>query len=123
MSAVERASEANSAEQANERSGASERANGGANGPVLYASTSYQYYPMCIVRYGPNECYNISDFAEVDVQETCFCCLTSPAGQYLVPLDSHLFQLSTIFFSFKFKWSKWRKMNETFSMSFIPFAS
>ena len=49
MSAAERANEASSAEQTNERSGASERASGGANGPVLYASISYTFYPLCIV--------------------------------------------------------------------------
>ena len=45
MSAAERASEASSAEQASE--GAGKRANGGANGPVLYASISKLSYPMC----------------------------------------------------------------------------
>ena len=39
MSAAERASEASSAEQAN----------GGANGPVLYASISYHLKPLCAV--------------------------------------------------------------------------
>ena len=42
MSTAERASEASSAEQANE-SDASERV----NGPVLYASTSYNFNPLC----------------------------------------------------------------------------
>ena len=31
-------------------SGASERANGGANGPVLYASISYNFSPLCSAR-------------------------------------------------------------------------
>ena len=31
-------------------SGASKRANGGANGPVLYTSISYDFYPQCMGR-------------------------------------------------------------------------
>ena len=36
-------------------SGVSERANGGANGPVLYASISCVFYPMCSGAAGKTE--------------------------------------------------------------------
>ena len=56
MSAAERASEASSAEQASD---ASERANGGANDPVLNASISssfYPSYPTCACATAPVPC-------------------------------------------------------------------
>ena len=49
MSAAELLSQASSAEQANE---GAVRANGGENDPVLYASISWSFYPMCEVAVG-----------------------------------------------------------------------